>query len=179
MIELGYQQLIWRYNNRDWLQIHDIRYWRCNRLWSNSKLLIKQFSLSHTMICISFSINSNFVIYRYLLCLWQAIPEKFHNSFGKLIPAKVQLILQNGKIYNCQYSESTGKNSDIMALVNDKMFERKDFMLLTYRRSGKFDTVIFDSSKNDKLLVSCSSRNCTTLNTTDHFICLIIWIPIF
>ncbi|KAL8121099.1 hypothetical protein AgCh_018026 [Apium graveolens] len=69
------------------------------------------------------------------------------------------LIFKHEDLGQFMYFESTGKISDLLELVNDKIFERKDFMLLTYRGFGKFDTVIFDSSKIEKLPVRCSSRN--------------------
>lgn len=89
----------------------------------------------------------------------QALPETFYTRFEKLIPDKVKLSLKNGKTYGGQYSKSAGKVSGIMDLVAENLFERKNFMLLTYRGCGKFDIVIFDSSKTEKMLLSRSNVN--------------------
>lgn len=95
------------------------------------------------------------------------MPDSFYKRFGELIPNAISLTLKNGDTFHGSYLANEKRMSGLLGLIQLKHLERKDLVLFTYCGAGKFDIVIFDKKKIERILIDdgASTGNHLYLNT--------------
>ena len=79
------------------------------------------------------------------------VPESFSKRFGKLIPASVTFALKNGHILSGKYIQCETKLIGLLEMIGSDHVHRKDILLFTYQGEGRFDLVLFDKTKVEKI----------------------------
>ncbi|KAK1354320.1 hypothetical protein POM88_047576 [Heracleum sosnowskyi] len=79
------------------------------------------------------------------------IPRRFVRRFGKGIPGTVSFGLRNGKNFSDQYLHNERKMVGLVEIIMYTHLEEEELCLFTYCGNGKFEIVVFDISKVEKI----------------------------
>lgn len=72
--------------------------------------------------------------------------------FGNVIPNDVTFVPSNGSQFNGYVSKPDRRIGGLLHVIESGYFRRRDSILFTYRGNGKFEVVVFDRSKVEKML---------------------------
>lgn len=73
--------------------------------------------------------------------------------FGNVIPDEITIVLLNGSQFNGYVSKTDRRIGGLLDIIEAGYFQRRDSILFTYQGNGKFEVVVFDKSKVEKMLL--------------------------